>query len=94
MITWSQYQEDVFNDLEDMKYEIQSLQGFIQNDYTRMLADGNLTIVGVCDTIPTAMDTFEQSISKLGKIKEKVKEILEYHSLTNVEDDNAKAVAP
>jgi hypothetical protein len=37
-------QRNIFNEMESLKFRIQSLRGYIQNDFTKMLDDGMIDL--------------------------------------------------
>ena len=48
---YKKYQEETFNEIVAMKYRMQMLAGFVQNDFERMLQDGMVTKEEMLDSL-------------------------------------------
>ena len=75
----SEYQEKVFNEIKNLKYKIQGLASYIQNDFERMLDDGTTDKEGISDGVIQMELDYTKLISDLNKVKVKARKIMQYH---------------
>ena len=68
--------EELFNDIIDMKYQIQYLGGFVQNDFEQMLRDGIITREDIKDKIVNMDISFNETIIKLNVLRERCRMIM------------------
>ena len=73
----SEKQLTLFNNIKTLKYDIQSLASYVQNDFTLMLSDGYVTQMGVAETIPSMERDFDRVIQQLEQYKTEVREMME-----------------
>jgi predicted transcriptional regulator len=73
------YQMRVFDEIINTKHDIQSIAGFVQNSFERMLEDGSVTKEEIKSTIPEMDKRFDDVIENLKKLKETTKSILNHY---------------
>lgn len=76
----SEYQEKTFIKLQNLKYNIQSLSGYIQNDFGRMLEDGYTTKKDITSSIEDMDENFDKFIDQFNILRKEVRYIMEYYS--------------
>lgn len=81
---WQEVQEVVFNKLIAFKYRLQSLAGFVQNDYARMLADGHVTKGQILENSQDAHWDFERAIHDLQVLQSSVQSVLGHYGEAEV----------
>jgi len=74
-----EHQEKTFNAINGMKHQIQGLAGYVQNDFERMIEDGNTTKKEVNLAIYDMDESFDKVITELNKLREQVRDIMKYH---------------
>lgn len=72
-------QRKIFNDIKNMKYRFQSLSGFVQNDFNRLIEDGIISVKDMEDSLIDIEDTFERTIKDIRELKEKCKTLINAH---------------
>ena len=71
-------QENLFKNIADMKYEMQNLAGHIQNDFTKLLADGKITTQQIEIGINDMYDDFKRVIGELHGLSNQCAWLMEY----------------
>ena len=79
----SKTQEETFKELIAMKYKIQGLAGYIQNDYGRLLEEKHITVEDLDSGFKSMQNDFDQFIGEIHDIKERAENILTHYILIN-----------
>jgi len=77
--TSSDYQGEVFGEIVNMTHKMQSLAGFVSNDFNRMLADGTITKGNIRESIYEMDEAFNRVIGELNTLREKCGLIMTHH---------------
>lgn len=72
----SSTQEELFNEIVGIKYRIQGLASFVQNDFDRMLEDGTVTVGSIKTDISYMEDQFDDVIAHLTVLRKQCKDIM------------------
>lgn len=64
-------QFQIFNDIKTTAIRVDSLSGFVQNDFSRLLADGHTTKDEIESSIPEINDSFSKIINNLKSLQER-----------------------
>lgn len=75
----SDYQQNLFHEIVGMKYRMQNLAGFVQNDFKRMLEDGTTNKDGIKEAIEDMDKSFDKTINELNTLREKCRVIMSYY---------------
>lgn len=73
-------QKELFNDIINVKYDIQSLGSFVQNDFNRLLSDRYISKNEIKDQIVEMDKIYNDVLLKLIKLKLRSVELMEYYS--------------
>ena len=74
-----QTQEELFYDIILLGQRVDSLKGWVQNNFDRMIADGTLTKEDLQNRLPQILIDFDRDIEKLSTLKVAV-----YNHIKNV----------
>ena len=74
-----EYQEKTFNAIKNMKYRMQGLAGYIQNDFERMLEDGTTTKETINAEIEEMDKQYDKVIAELNELRGQARDIMKYH---------------
>ena len=74
-----QTQEELFYDIILLGQRVDSLKGWVQNNFDRMIADGTLTKEDLQNRLPQILIDFDRNIEKLSTLKVAV-----YNHIKNV----------
>lgn len=77
---YKKYQEETFNEIVAMKYRMQMLAGFVQNDFERMLQDGMVTKEEIAVSVLDVEREFEKTKEMLDSLQEKVISIIRHYT--------------
>ena len=77
---YKKYQEETFNEIVAMKYRMQMLAGFVQNDFERMLQDGMATKEEIAVSVLDVEQEFEKTKEMLDSLQEKVISIIRHYT--------------
>lgn len=73
-------QIEVFEDIRNMKYSMQALAGYMQNDFKAMLDDGTTTKEGIQQAIKDMDVDFDKAINELNQLREKARDVMQHYS--------------
>lgn len=73
-------QEIIFNEIINMKHDIQTLAEFIQNDFEFLLKDGYITKNEILEAINDMDDSYYRFINKVINLRQKSRKIMEYYA--------------
>lgn len=76
---YKKYQEETFNEIVAMKYRMQMLAGFVQNDFERLLQDGMVTKEEIAVSVLDVEREFEKTKEMLDFLQEKVISIIRHY---------------
>ncbi len=74
------YQQKLFKEINHMKYEMQRLASFIQNDFDRMLEDKVTTKEKIKVAIVNMDKTFIDAMTKIRNQQEKCRILMKFYS--------------
>ena len=74
------YQQKLFEEINHMKYEMQRLASFIQNDFDRMLEDKVTTKEKIKVAIVNMDKTFIDAMTKIRNQQEKCRILMKFYS--------------
>ena len=77
--SWQQTQGETFEDLTSMRYKMQGLASFVQNDYESLLNDGHTTKAQILETALAAASEFDKVIAELLELKQRVDRVLMHY---------------
>ena len=69
-------QEKLFNDIKDFALRIDSLKGFVQNDFHLMIADGDITKEELLNSLDDIESSFDKASCTLTVLKTRVFELV------------------
>ena len=69
-------QKELFDDIILMKYRIQNLASFVQNDFNRMIEDGTVDEDYIKEMLPELHETYDKVIEDLNKLRDRSEDIL------------------
>jgi ribosome recycling factor len=72
-------QRNIFNEMESLKFRIQSLRGYIQNDFTKMLDDGMIDLDALQNSIEDMDNDFDNFIGDLNEYRQLIRSLIESH---------------
>ena len=62
-------QEELFDAIKMMSHKVDSLKGWVQNDFDRMIADGLVTKEDLRNDLDDVLDDFDERIEELNVLK-------------------------
>jgi len=74
-----EFQEKLFNEIKAMKYRIQGLAAYIQNDFERMLEDGTTNKEMINVEIVEMDEQYDKFIAELNKLREQARDLMTFH---------------
>lgn len=72
--------KELFNDIIKLKYSIQLLAGFVQNDFEQMLNDKIVDKEYIKSTIPVMNNAYDEVVNELNQLRKKTEDILTFYS--------------
>lgn len=79
IIIANDYQKNLFKEIVNMKYRIQSLAEYVQNDFEKMLIDGIINKHDIAKSIDDMDKSFNETIKEINKLHEKCKLLMTYY---------------
>jgi len=73
-------QKEVFNDIKNLKYRLQGLAGYIQNDFDRMLDDNTINKEKIRYDLLEMNLQYDKFIKDINLLRIKADKILQHHS--------------
>ena len=74
-----QNQEELFKSIKNMKFRMQSLASFVQNDFSLMLEDGTTNKDEIKQAIKDMDEGFDNTITELNNLREKSRVIMKHY---------------
>lgn len=73
-------QEQLFNDIINFKHYVQFLAGFVQNDFERMLVNGDVTKMDIQTTIIDMNEQFNNGKCMLSEYQKKCETLMKLYA--------------
>jgi len=62
-------QRELFDDIKKLALKVDTLKGYVQNDFDQMIADGTVTKEDLKDSLDDILDDFDDKIDELNMLK-------------------------
>ena len=74
-----EFQEKLFNEIIAMKYRVQGLAAYVQNDFERMLEDGTTNKETINAEITEMDEQYNKFITELNKLRKQARDLMTFH---------------
>ena len=76
---WSKYQKNVFESVVQLSDDVRGLADFVQNDFERLLEDGDITIEQIVNGLADLDAAVARTLVRITTARNDIKYLVEYY---------------